>query len=107
MKVMVPKNVSAGDNFFICFPYYLGFALITTCMKRFKEIFPIIGFNVGTFHRLYALAGLIYMLYNDFGVYDSRVFGNGALRSGGVVTASSSLLPSYPVENSILRELII
>jgi hypothetical protein len=37
MKIMVPKNVSAGDNFFIFPPYYLGTFIprIPTCVRRF------------------------------------------------------------------------
>ena len=107
MKIMVPKNVPSGDNFFICIPYYLGIASITNCMTRFKEMFPFIGINVGTFHRLYIFAGLLYLLYADFLMFDSKEFGNGALRSGGVLSASSSWMPSYTVENSILRDFII
>ena len=112
MKVMVPKNNSVGDNLFICFPYYLGFAFIGTCMKKFVDTFSClknfsIGFNVGTFHRLFAFAGFFYLIDSDFRRFDPKEFGNGALRSGGVLTASSSWVPSYTVENSILREFII
>ena len=109
---MVPKNVSMGDNLFICFPYFFGCTFIVTCMRRFLETCSClknfsIGFNVGTFHRLFALAGFFFLIYSDFGKYDPKEFGNGAVRSGGVLTASSSWVPSYTVENSILRELII
>ena len=73
-----------------------------SCLKNFS-----IGFNVGTFHRLFALAGFLYLIITDFKNQDSTEFGNGALRSGGVLTASSSWVPSYTVENSILREFVI
>jgi len=62
---------------------------------------------VGTFHRLFAFAGFFYLIASDFIDYDPTEFGNGAVRSGGVLTASSSWVPSYTVENSILREFII
>ena len=75
-------------------------------MRRFSEKFPYIGFNVGTFHRLLILAGLLYLLYADFLMFDPKEFRNGALRSGGVLSASSSWMPSYTVENSILRDFI-
>jgi hypothetical protein len=110
---MVPKDLSMGDNLFICVPFYLlGFTCIATCIKRFFSTFSClnqfsIGFNVGTFHRLFVLAGFFYLVYSDNWKYDSKEFGNGALRSGGVLTASSSWVPSYTVENSILREFII
>jgi hypothetical protein len=110
---MVPKDLSMGDNLFICFPFYLlGLSCIATCIKRFFSTFSClnqfsIGFNVGTFHRLFVLAGFFYLVYSDNWKYDPKEFGNGALRSGGVLTASSSWVPSYTVENSILREFII
>ena len=112
MKIMVPKNVGMGDNLFICFPFYmLGCTCIATCIQRLFSKWSClnylsIGFNVGTFHRLYALAGLIYLLYADIGMFDRTEFRNGAVRSGGVLLASSSWMPSYTVENSILREFI-
>jgi hypothetical protein len=56
---------------------------------------------------LFAFAGFFYLISSDFVNYDSKEFGNGAVRSGGVLTASSSWVPSYTVENSILREFII
>jgi hypothetical protein len=113
LKIMVPKDVSMGDNLFICFPYFCGLTFIANCLKKFAETFCgcfkyfSIGFNVGTFHRLFAFAGFFYLIASDFIDYDPSEFGNGAVRSGGVLTASSSWVPSYTVENSILREFII
>ena len=39
MKIMVPKNVSMGDNLFICIPYFLGFTCIATCLRKFVDSF--------------------------------------------------------------------
>ena len=115
MKIMVPKNVSMGDNLFICLPYFLCCAWIATCFRRLVDCISCccclqkysIGFNVGTFHRLFAFAGFFYLIASDFIDYNPTEFGNGAVRSGGVLTASFSWVPSYTVENSILREFII
>jgi hypothetical protein len=72
----------------------------------FKNPFSI-GFNVGTFHRLLGLAGFFYLLAADFWTNDPREFGNGAVRSGGMLTASSSWRPLYSIENAFLSEQII
>jgi len=40
-------------------------------------------------------------------MFDSTEFSNGALRGGGVLSASSSWMPPYTVENSILRRFTI
>ena len=32
MKIMVPKDVSMGDNLFICFPYFFGLTFIANCL---------------------------------------------------------------------------
>jgi hypothetical protein len=76
-------------------------------MRRLSERVSINGFKVVNFHRLYIFAGILYLLYADFLMFDPKEFGNGALRSGGVLSASSSWMPSYTVENSILRDFII
>ncbi len=61
-----------------------------------------IGFNSGTFHRLMLLLGLGVLVYRD--KWGEDQLGKGAIRSGGALSASSSWLPDYPVENAILRE---
>jgi len=113
MKIMVPKNVSMGDNLFICIPYYMFCCtFIATIVKRFSQKWSClhnysIGFNVGTFHRFYAIAGFLFLVYADFWMYDPLEFRNAAVRSGGVLTASSSWLPNYTVENAGLRQFVI
>jgi hypothetical protein len=103
MKIMVPKNVSTANNFFLFPLFYICKCFIGTCMRRCQYKFPCNRLNVGTFHILYAIAGLSYLIYADDKMLTSKIFNNGALRAGGVLSASSSWMPSYTVENSILR----
>jgi len=46
------------------------------------------------------LLGIANLIYSDLFI-DT---GKGAIRSGGALSASSSWLPDYPIENAILRE---
>jgi len=110
---MVPKIDSVGDNYFMCLPFLIccgdffrKFINFISLKCGFKNPFSI-GFNVGTFHRLLGLGGFFYLLVADFWTNDPKEFGNGAVRSGGGLTASSSWGPLYSVENAILTEQII
>jgi hypothetical protein len=112
---MVPKNVSEGDNCCMCLPFLICCGNLFEKNEKIKNISSkckfknpfSIGFNVGTFHRLLGLAGFFYLLAADFWTNDPKEFGNGAVRSGGGLTASSSWGPLYSVENAFLNEQII
>ena len=110
MKIMVPKKVRVGDNLCMCLPFLMCFGICIE--KRFKKISSLqnifsIGFNVGTFHRLLGLSGLFYLLAVDFWTNDPRKFGSPGLSNGGMLSASSSWLPLYTLDNAMLSEFFI
>jgi hypothetical protein len=74
MKIMVPKEISMGDNLCIYNPFYMCCLCYAEKAKKYLESLTFlkkfsIGFNVGTFHRLFAIAGFAYLLYADFGKF--------------------------------------
>ena len=108
---MVPINLRVGNNI-CCIPVCCGpvrrsflswsVKLRDTCFGNYS-----IGFNSATFHRLLLLAGLIYLVWSDFFQYGPDDQIKAALRGGGRLSASSSWLPYYPVENAMIFEDLI
>ena len=70
-----------------------------TCIGNFS-----IGFNSATFHRVLLLLGLGFLAYSDFFRFGPDDQLKAAVRGGGTLSASSSWLPYYPVENAKIFE---
>ena len=59
--------------------------------------------NVSFFHRLLMIGAYLFVFFKEKN-FDPKDFMNAAVRSGGILTASSSSLPMYPVYNALLYE---
>ena len=62
---------------------------------------------MGTLHRLLLIGFYVSLLYYDWAKFDPTEFGAAAVREGGTLTASSSWLPLYSVENALIPEQFI
>ena len=109
---MVPVNLRIGNNICICLPVFCGkirkFFLncCVSCRGTWFGNFSI-GYNSATFHRLLLLAGLGYLVWSDFFRFGPDDQLKAAVRGGGTLSASSSWLPYYPVDNARIFEDLI
>jgi hypothetical protein len=107
----VPVNLRIGNNICIlevCFEGIRNFFL--NCCVRYRNScignFSI-GFNTATFHRLMLLGALGFLIWSDFFRFGPDDQLKAAVRGGGILSASSSWLPYYPVENARIFEDLI
>ena len=105
-KVKACCKTCCFDKFSQCCGKFWGKILSCfSCFKHFEKIS--FGFNSGTFHRLMLMTAFGYLIWSDFFRYDENEFRKAAVRQGAIITASSSWLPLYPIENAILFEELI
>lgn len=108
---MVPFNLRVGNNICIlpvCCGNIRKFFLncCIKCRDTWVGNFSI-GFNSATFHRLILLGGLGFLVWSDFFRFGPDDQLKAAVRGGGTLSASSSWLPYYPVDNARIFEDLI
>ena len=106
---MAPKDLKVGDNNCLCIPFTCCFSCLcledakTSCTNScFGNLS--IGFNSATLHRIGIFIAMGFLFYSDFYRFNPDDFGSAAVRSGGILTASSSWLPLYPMQNALLHQ---
>jgi hypothetical protein len=112
MKIMIPKTMRVANNYFL-FPFYYICDCFhkcfhckgTCCRRNFPFLKKLnISWGTGTTHRGAILATIIYTILGDVWRYSPYDLLKASVRSGGTLSASSSWLPLYPLDNAILHE---